>query len=346
LAGSSPPLTRQKFIMRTFNSELDHIDPRWKEGRDYQLVCGLDCPLNYREEDARKNTAKSNRFLPWRWCRDEIGVVPEEPGDLAYFLVGADIEKDIPGEWMLMEFLSEEWFFATKSTVGSANYEKDNTNVLKQWETFRANPDLLNKRNQAVGEGGRKWRKENPEKAKEADRKRVEGHLRSRKEDPGKWDEANATIAKKTKEKWEEDRSECLERLQTGFNKWREENPEELRANLKKCREGYQQWKENNPEEVAENFIKMNEGLDVWRKENPEKVQGIVKALGQGRELWERTEDYKRYSQERSERMKRQAKERWQCKISGRISTAAGLSHIQKSLGIDHKDRSNRVKIS
>jgi hypothetical protein len=95
-------------------TEIDHIDPRWKEGRDYQLVCGLDCPLNYREEDVLKNRSKGNRFLPWRWSRDELGVVPEEPGDLAWFLVGADIEKDIPGEWVLMEFESEAWFEATR----------------------------------------------------------------------------------------------------------------------------------------------------------------------------------------------------------------------------------------
>jgi hypothetical protein len=104
--------------------EIDHIDPRWKEGRDYQLVCGLDCPLNYREEDWKHNTAKSNRFLPWRWIHDELGVTPCEPGDLAYFLIGADLKENIPGEWVLMEFLSEDWFKATKSTHGGSKVSK------------------------------------------------------------------------------------------------------------------------------------------------------------------------------------------------------------------------------
>jgi hypothetical protein len=93
-------------------TEIDHIDPRWEEGRGYQLVCGLDCPLNYREENRIQNTVKSNRFLPWRWSRDEIGVVPTEPGDLAWFLVGE--------EWVLMEFLSDEWFALTSKTCGAS----------------------------------------------------------------------------------------------------------------------------------------------------------------------------------------------------------------------------------
>jgi hypothetical protein len=100
--------------------DIDHIDPRWEEGRDYQLVCGRDCPANYKEEYPTQNKRKNNRFLPWRWSRDEIGVVPEEYGDLALFLVGADIENDLPGEWVLMEFLSEEWFEATTKTYGLA----------------------------------------------------------------------------------------------------------------------------------------------------------------------------------------------------------------------------------
>jgi hypothetical protein len=129
--------------------DIDHIDPRWKEGRDYQLVCGLDCPLNFRESDPSFNVSKSNRFLPWRWCRDEIGVVPEEEGDLAYFLVGADIQKDTPGEWVLMEFLSEEWFEITKYTHGSA--ANDNGGKLVQWR--KGNPDPA-----------AEWRKQNPEK--------------------------------------------------------------------------------------------------------------------------------------------------------------------------------------
>jgi len=93
---------------------LDHIDPLWEEGRDYQLVCGLDCQRNWRELAVGDNSLKSNRFLPWRYCADEMGQKPVEAGDWVQFLVGFDVENDIPGEWVLMEFEGEEWFKATK----------------------------------------------------------------------------------------------------------------------------------------------------------------------------------------------------------------------------------------
>jgi hypothetical protein len=93
---------------------LDHIDPLWEEGREYQLVCGLDCKRNWRELTVGDNSRKSNRFLPWRYCADEVGQKPVEAGDWVQFLVGFDIEKGIPGEWVVMEFEGEEWFKATK----------------------------------------------------------------------------------------------------------------------------------------------------------------------------------------------------------------------------------------
>jgi hypothetical protein len=93
---------------------LDHIDPLWEEGRDYQLVCGWDCKRNWRELTVGENSRKSNRFLPWRYCANEIGQKPCETGDWVQFLVGFDIEKNIPGEWVLMEFEGAEWFEATR----------------------------------------------------------------------------------------------------------------------------------------------------------------------------------------------------------------------------------------
>lgn len=107
--------------------EIDHIDPKWEEGRDYQLVCGLDCPANFREEERRENTRKSNRFLPWRWVRDDFGSVPSEPGDWAYFLV--------EGEWVLMEFLSPEWYEATKYTFGGGRVGGSRTGYHHTVET-------------------------------------------------------------------------------------------------------------------------------------------------------------------------------------------------------------------
>ena len=87
---------------------IDHIEPSWAEGRDYQLVCGLDTELNYAERDPSLNISKSNRFLPWRQSHDEMGVVPCEPGDLCLFL-----DPDT-NEWSLQEFMGEWWFAKSK----------------------------------------------------------------------------------------------------------------------------------------------------------------------------------------------------------------------------------------
>lgn len=170
--------------MRTFNPELDHIDPLWKEGRDYQLVCGRGEPCNLTYREARFNTAKSNRFLPWRVAVDEIGTVPVEQGDLCLFLVGADIEQDIPGEWVLMEFLSEEWFAATHQSAGGVkaleewrkenlqsqienlvNWQRNNRGVTTQlqWDYYERNPDKLEERNAKIRASSKEFWKNNPE---------------------------------------------------------------------------------------------------------------------------------------------------------------------------------------
>ncbi len=148
--------------------EIDHIDPQWKEGRDYQLVCGLDCPLNYREEDWIRNTIKSNRFLPWRWVRDEVGVVPEEVGDLALFLVGADIENDVPGEWVLVEFLSEEWFSLTTKTGGQSRGGRvAGPKSYSALETYyEENPEARRKHSKLGAEKTKKLFLENPEESR------------------------------------------------------------------------------------------------------------------------------------------------------------------------------------
>ncbi len=177
--------------------DIDHIDPVWEDGRDYQLICGFKGDLkNLREEDPSFNTAKSNRFLPWRWAREEIGVVPEEPGDLAYFLVGADIETDTPGEWVLMEFLSEEWFEATKGTCGLSRGND------KQWDTWRKNPELLEKRNRKIVETLSKLKEENPSLEEERIRKSTENNLRSREEKPEMWERVYESNSEKMKEIW------------------------------------------------------------------------------------------------------------------------------------------------
>jgi hypothetical protein len=100
--------------MSSKSTEIDHIDPRWVEGRDYQLVCGLDVKLNYREDSNSNNSKKSNRFLPWRVADSEIGLVPSEPGDLCLFL------DPTTNQWVLEEFLGSWWFESTRSLCGQA----------------------------------------------------------------------------------------------------------------------------------------------------------------------------------------------------------------------------------
>jgi len=79
---------------------VDHIDPQWKEGRDYQLVCGLDNKMNHRLSDRSENARKTNRFVPYRV--DPRLAVHQEPGDLGFFL--------IKGTWKLVKFLGLEWW--------------------------------------------------------------------------------------------------------------------------------------------------------------------------------------------------------------------------------------------
>ncbi len=78
--------------------EKDHIDPRWKEGRNYQLVCGLDVDGNTLIVPREYNTLKQNRFVPYRVCEYSA---PVEYGDLCEFL--------IENEWKVCEFGGDLW---------------------------------------------------------------------------------------------------------------------------------------------------------------------------------------------------------------------------------------------
>jgi len=139
---------------------VDHIDPKWKEGRDYQLVCGLDCLRNFREVDTSSNSIKGNRFLPWRWSRDEFGVVPQEEGDLCLFW-----DPDT-SEWVLEEFLGEWWFakslkFCSSYWVGVRSLErlrKDN----ERWK--REKPEEVEKHLLNLHRAHKNWRTKNPDK--------------------------------------------------------------------------------------------------------------------------------------------------------------------------------------
>ncbi len=98
--------------MMSHEVEIDHIDPRWEEGRDYQLICGWNDPINFCERDEKINQRKSNRFLPWRVAKGELGSVPVNPGDFCQFL-----DPDT-NEWVLEEFMGDWWYEKTWRNCG------------------------------------------------------------------------------------------------------------------------------------------------------------------------------------------------------------------------------------
>jgi hypothetical protein len=100
--------------------DQDHIDPKWEEGRDYQMVCGLNCPLNLKTRDKTLNNRKSNRFLPWRVSQGDLGSIPVDPGDFCQFL-----DPDT-GEWVLEEFMGEWWFEKTKTLCSASIVGRNN----------------------------------------------------------------------------------------------------------------------------------------------------------------------------------------------------------------------------
>ena len=139
---------------------LDHIDPVWTKGRDYQLVCGLDGRhgphglANMRERDPLLNISKSNRFLPYRVCADEIGVVPVEQGDLCLFL-----DPDA-GEWVLEEFMGTWWWEQSARTDSRAQpkgphseecIENKSRGIKKAWENNETHREIVIMSNKTRG---------------------------------------------------------------------------------------------------------------------------------------------------------------------------------------------------
>jgi hypothetical protein len=94
----------------TWDDSVDHLDPLWEEGRDYQLICGLHKPVNLRLCSVGENSKKSNRFTPWRV--DTKLPPPENPGDWAWFL---NLET---GEWEFTQWLGSRWNELTRTTCG------------------------------------------------------------------------------------------------------------------------------------------------------------------------------------------------------------------------------------
>lgn len=159
--------------------DVDHLDPRWEEGRDYQLVCGLDCIHNLDERDQLFNIAKANRFLPWRWSREEIGVVPQEPGDLCLFL---DPDTSC---WVLEEYLGEWWFTKTKNFCGSSLAGQK----LVDW---RSDPEKEAIRAAST----QKWKDSNPDKFRQYAARGAESLKEKMRGDPSILERRNASIRK------------------------------------------------------------------------------------------------------------------------------------------------------
>ena len=84
--------------MNKYDLSVDHIDPRWEEGRNYQLVCGLDCESNLLLVELSYNAAKQNKFVPYRI---DVFPAPIKFGDTGEFL--------IDGNWTVCEFGGVEW---------------------------------------------------------------------------------------------------------------------------------------------------------------------------------------------------------------------------------------------
>ena len=121
--------------------DQDHIDPKWEEGRDYQMVCGLNCSLNLKTRDKTLNNRKSNRFLPWRVSQGDLGSIPVDPGDFCQFL-----DPDT-GEWILEEFMGEWWFEKTKTMCSASIVGRNNvaSGHLKKIEGLGGKVALIKK---------------------------------------------------------------------------------------------------------------------------------------------------------------------------------------------------------
>ncbi len=150
--------------------ENDHIDPLWKEGRDYQLVCGLDVPGNKKIRTTSENARKVNRFLPWKVSDKDVGCVPVNEGDLCLFL-----DPDT-GEWVLEEFLGEWWFEKTKTLCSASIVGRNNvaSGHLKKIEGLGGKVALIKK----VGIFGRS-KEQHSEDSKKAGR--IGGKIGGRK---------------------------------------------------------------------------------------------------------------------------------------------------------------------
>ena len=113
---------------------LDHIDPRWKDGRDYQLVCGFsEGPLAENNEvltDHGYNSRKVNRFVPYRVCDYPAPILF---GDTGEFL--------IQGEWVVCEFGGEIWWEESNKVGNSQNVQTEKRRKGYERKVGTTNPE-------------------------------------------------------------------------------------------------------------------------------------------------------------------------------------------------------------
>jgi hypothetical protein len=288
---------------------IDHIDPKWEEGRDYQLVCGLDSALNFCERDPDFNVSKNNRFLPWRVAQDEIGTIPVNQGDICQFL---DLKT---GEWVLEEFLGSWWFEQTKELCGAYFGGKATSRQQLQRMGRRS---VEAQKQQGIGLYNR-----SPEVRKIAAKKARETLI---SEKPDLYED----ILRKGGESANRQRHMCLE---TGYistpvglsNYQRNKNIDlsrRVQLTSEECAFIYL-WGDGIPKEWLKASAKINlrkTGINNLKKVTPEA---------------------------RSKNSNRLNSTLWLSLSTGDISTAAGIHNIHKKRGLDKEtSRARRIKLT
>ncbi len=288
---------------------IDHIDPRWEEGRDYQLVCGLNTALNYCERDPDFNVSKNNRFLPWRVAEGEIGSVPINKGDLCQFL---DLTG---GEWVLEEFLGKWWFAQTHTLCGTYMGGKAISREQFQ-EMGRKSCEVQKQRGIGLYSLSFEDRSRMAKKARET--------LTSQNPD------LYAEILKKGGEAANRQRHVCLETghisTPAGLSNYQRHRGIDLsrRSQL-------------SPEECAFIFVWGDEISNEWLRESA-RINLVKTGLSNLKKVTLQT---------RKITAKKLNSTLWLSLVTGDISTAAGIHNIHKKQGLDKESsRAKRSKLT
>ena len=289
--------------------DWDHIDPKWEEGRDYQLICGLDKTFNLCERDPDFNVSKNNRFLPWRVAEGELGSFPVNQGDLCQFL---DLSS---GEWVLEEFLGPWWFNQTKKLCGTYMGGKSTPREQLQ-EMGRRSHEV--QKHLGIGLYGRssEHRSESAKKARET--------LISGKPD------LYLEILRKGGEEVNKQKHMCLVTghisTPSGLSNYQRHRGINLNRRVQLTPEECAfifLWGEGVPKEWLKETAKIN-----LRKTGSTNLKKVTKEM-------------------RSQTAKKLNSTLWISLVTGDISTAAGIHNIHKKAGLDKEtSRAKRAKLT